>query len=555
MHVVINIKKILIILIFSYLILNLKVNAFSDELEYVISTVGIPRYNANGEMLNEEVYKAYNMFTYGNILYIPGQRWKDVQNGKWTKNGGIYNGTGIRGEYSLIGKDYKGMYITNQFFPNDGSLSLTPDNWIFSHVDGALQSWNDNTKYQTNLQLEYMKSGLFIWNGITYNLSANIIGLSKARLQNSATWKTHGSIYTLRRATSGKTYYATFLISPMAASVNTYSYLNVNDSYTIKADSDFVEIPVEYGSKIDNLNRFASIDDIKELNTKLYFNNVLQDKISVVKTNYCNSKKNIVVDRSMLKVNQQYNEFEISAQGELITKYPYDGITKSSFRKIIKINAEPKAPPSIKKPELDILNQLELGRYVENEDMSKRLVESLFKTNSTQESNSLGIIEAGQVITIRLKGLQNVDSAKFKIIGDESINTIDRKTKYLYENEYLNKNQEKRNIVFSRELNKVGNSFIEYSIIPYETKPTINSMRNIREEVGSIFEVELDKILSRKSNPYIIEITLTNSAGSNTYRVNFDVMDNWLLNINKSIKSKLLEGSSIKTYDISEWEK
>ena len=56
-----------------------KVFALSENFLFVIDTVGIPRYNAYGKEISEEVYKAYNIFSYSEPqkVTVSNQRWKN----------------------------------------------------------------------------------------------------------------------------------------------------------------------------------------------------------------------------------------------------------------------------------------------------------------------------------------------------------------------------------------------------------------------------------------------------------------------------------------------
>lgn len=55
-----------------------------------------------------------------------------IQNMAYGANGqGAYNGSGVRGEYNLLGRDYSGNIINNYYFPVDALPETTPENWWY----------------------------------------------------------------------------------------------------------------------------------------------------------------------------------------------------------------------------------------------------------------------------------------------------------------------------------------------------------------------------------------------------------------------------------------
>lgn len=73
--------KFVIILAAIICINNKSVFGLNDDFIFIIDTVGIPRYNAYGQEINEWVYRIYNVFVYDDpdaISSKDGQRWKAV---------------------------------------------------------------------------------------------------------------------------------------------------------------------------------------------------------------------------------------------------------------------------------------------------------------------------------------------------------------------------------------------------------------------------------------------------------------------------------------------
>ena len=136
-----------------------KIYGISEDFKFVIETIGIPRYNVYGKEINEEVYKAYNTFSYGwpeELGVDVGQRWKDSKYGLWAQGIGKYTGSGTRGEYNLLGKDYSGNIINNYYFPVDYIPTNTPEYWEYCSNPGAIESWNDKNKYKYIIFINYI---------------------------------------------------------------------------------------------------------------------------------------------------------------------------------------------------------------------------------------------------------------------------------------------------------------------------------------------------------------------------------------------------------------
>ena len=85
-----NVLKKFVIASIIYILYSINQNVYgiSDNFKFVIETIGIPMFNVYGREINEEVYKAYNVFSYGTpeeLSASVGQRWKDSKYGLWSK--------------------------------------------------------------------------------------------------------------------------------------------------------------------------------------------------------------------------------------------------------------------------------------------------------------------------------------------------------------------------------------------------------------------------------------------------------------------------------------
>lgn len=221
-------KKIflsLIVINFFLFCFSPSIFALSNEFSFLLETMGIEEQNKIGEKINEEVYQQYRLFVYGSPLqYSNGQRWKNVSDGLWTKNGGPWMGNGIRGEYWILGSNQEGREVHNHLFPVDIEPPTPPTVWRYAVIPDALDSWQDAEKYMDSVQREYMLTQKLTRNQVTYDMIVLSIGLDKARVENYATWKTKGSIYTERYDRENKKWAANFLIPAMAGDAELEGY-------------------------------------------------------------------------------------------------------------------------------------------------------------------------------------------------------------------------------------------------------------------------------------------------------------------------------------------
>ena len=242
-------KKLFFMAILICVIYSLKNVAYciSKDFSDMLDIIGIPRYNVYNQQINEDIYKVYNLFVYSSptSVNVSSQRWKTFPTGKWRYGGGMYKGVGTRGEYSILGRDYSGSLVYNYYFPLDSVPTLSPEKWNYLYVSGASTSWKDKNKYKYIEQIEYMKNANWYfsdirngqnnpYNQIEYNINALKVGLSKARLESVATWKSSGTIYINLLSKRGYVGYAVFMVPPMGQNVVLKSNINVaSDEYVL----------------------------------------------------------------------------------------------------------------------------------------------------------------------------------------------------------------------------------------------------------------------------------------------------------------------------------
>lgn len=522
-------KTLLIFLVICCM--NQKVSyALSDNFKFIIDTIGIPRYNVNKQEINEEVYYAYNVFSYGKPekIKLSGQRWTSTKYGKWTKSGGAYKGKGTRGEYYIIGTNYNGEAIHNYYFPLDEIPTKTPDKWNFYYMPGAKESWNNKNNYKYIEQLNFMKETKLLFNDLsskdkamnpdcikTYNISAKSIGFDKAKLDTSATWKTNGIIYT-RRLIQGKIWTAIFLTPPMAANAKLDVDLDVNDEYILTSEEDKLYIPIDFVGNVVNATGYASKKHVKELNLKLYIDGKEVDNISGSKTMNMGNKYMFVVTRNKFSPNKIHS-LKLLVKGYLHTEFSVDGLLQDAIEKEIKIKVEPKRIIPINNGNISVLSKYS----------NKWVVSPLAQTINTLSGNSQGFTEAGKYIVIKY----NLNIPK------EGITNL---------KVYLNNKLVQKDGICDKELSKFkGNKLVLVLNLPEILETTLYGWASLREKEQSYFEIADSEILTRKQSPHIIKIKFKYDNLEYEYLVGIDTMDNYMLNINGELRNRVVNIESI----------
>jgi len=537
---------ILIITLFFSINLLSKTFALSNEFLFLLETMGVETINPDGLKINEDIYQQYKLLVYGSPHdFYRGQRWKNVVDGKWSKNVGPWNGTGIRGEYWILGVNYYGKEVHNHLFPVDIEPPTAPTEWKYAIISDALESWQDAEKYMDDIQKEYMLNQNLTRNNITYDLKVTDIGLDKARLENYATWKTKGSVYTQRYDRNNKKWAANFLIPSMAADAELESYMVFQNGmeYTISEDMEYLTIPITYGSRAIHLTDYAKKEHVKNIKSQLYINGVLIDEkedseiLQIEKNINYEINKNDHPQQDVLVLN-------VENRSTLLTKFTTDGILvditnytiiiylndKGELQtKDIYISSEDYATyPEIAPPEI---TEVEIKRIVDGEE------KDLWIAQNTKKQ----FICAGQTISFKVKAINFPDNITLQFAGDSSISKLDSLTK-LFEWTEPRERKEKTIVSSLNELKEMysGRVFMEcvsrtkqelifecIYIIPYETKQTLHSWSSLREISKDAFSIKENDLFSRIRKPYEIVIKARSSTGVDTKRIELDVFERW----------------------------
>lgn len=382
----------------------------SENFKFIIDTIGVPQFNVLGDAINEEVYETYHVFVYANPVDMyhrsPSQRFKAVPgNGKWTENGGPYQGFGTQGEYDILGVGYSGNFISNVFFPVDAVPETTPDHWDFVEVEGAYESWIEAQHNTTPEQLQYMKETNILFDRIDYGtntsdsyhlveypLSANTIGLHKAKLNTASTWKTNGVISVKRRNHKGQIRYATFSTKPMAAQAEVVSYLEVPAVNPLEAGKGGY-LMISFGVDAINLNQYAKVEHIREIGAKLYVNG--KEYASVTDTKVDNVRKHITIPLAAIDYPEAGDyPLPIQIKSYLATEFYVDGLLQHEITQnpIIRVEKEKDIVP-VKNIKVGILEKRE----------GELKVFPLMEMAVTKQENSSGMIESGRHLTLALR--------------------------------------------------------------------------------------------------------------------------------------------------------
>jgi len=510
-------KFILTLALFIMCISNEEIYGISENFKFVIDTIGIPRYNVYGNEINEEIYNTYNVFSYGwpeELGSDVGQRWKNSKYGLWAKGIGAYNGSGTRGEYNLLGRDYSGNIINNYYFPVDTLPTNTPEYWEYYTNAGASASWNDKNKYKYLEQLNYMKNTKLLFNDISsrdnsdnpekikeYNITALDIGLDKARLDVCSTWKTNGIIHT-RRKVGNEIRYAVFLTNPMAANANVQSNMkSVKGFWIMKSNQNNVNVTINYGTSIVNMTGYAKKEHIKEIVSKLYINGKVVDEISGSKTDTVGKKYVLKLTRDDL-IENQYNIIKIVNDCYAHTEFAVDGLMQSSKQQNISIFVQKKEVIPLKIQSVKVLEK-------ENDAL---VVRPLAQSNITDSEESLGITEAGKYLAIKLDvndeiQYEDLDDVKlyFDNIGIESVEIIK---------------------------SEINNNFCMIFRIPINTEASIFGWKSLRNLYSNYFDIEESEIGKRLDQPHEIDIRTKCENKEHDITIRLDTIDDYIANIN-----------------------
>lgn len=535
-------KKLFISMMVLFLFLFPRVYAYSDGFEYMITAMNIPKVNVSGLMLNEEIYEKYKLLVYGSPSTTKSseQRWKNTENGNWTLGGGAWNENGTRGEYWVLGEDYSGKLVHNEIFPDDYNSGTSPLNWNYRTVKDAEESWSDTTKYQFDIQREYMLTQKLSRFGVTYDITALDIGLDKARVENYATWGSAGSIYTEKPGTGNVYWVATFSIPPMAGDAKLNSILEFphGTEYTIGKDEEFVEIPLQFGAYVDHLSAYAKEEHIKVIEAELEVNGSSQNVVSGSKVAKISKDGNIIINKNEYP-NQKKVTLKVDCNSYLSTCFITDSVLYASKTQTIVIHIEGEEENKV-----TVVNDKEAPQIydctlkrVSTTAKGKEELVNLYQSKKTGTQ----FICAGQVLQIEVKTSASADSVTFDFSGKNSIRLLDDLTKKFEWDDPKSRNEKtrystlnalKKSYQLPRTLTLKSETesykiFTATYVIPYGTTQTLHSWNSLRDISKDAFQIDETKLFARKESAYKLVIKAYGGRDVRTKSYTLDIADRW----------------------------
>ena len=392
-------------------------------------------------------------------------------------------------------------------------------------------------------------------NDISYDITAISIGLDKVRLENYATWKTKGSVYTQRYDMQNKRWAANFMVPPMAADAELDGYASFPNGREFVLDKDEISltIPILFGAKMINLSDYARPEHVKSIKSELYIEGELVDVVEDSEKVEIGSNYIFVFDKT---VSDEIVTIEVVVKSSLLTKFTTD----SALVDIKKYSITIKGKNYIEKEPVNMvvdennyieektyINRVYDEKYAEYPENPPPYIESV--TIKKDDDSNVFIAKntgkrfvlAGQTIKLEVVAVNFPNSVTLEFEGDSSIYTFD-KTTQRFEWEEPKSRRVNTLCPSLNEFKKMFSKVISFKkvksyetktiytltyVIPYETKQTLNSWNTLREESKDAFNIDERKLFSRIRNPYELVVKVRNANGADTKRVDLDVFERW----------------------------
>lgn len=514
----------------------------SENFAFVIDTIGIPRYNVIGEEINEQIYDTYGVFVYASpeamFAKTKTQRFKSVpEKGLWTEEDGPYVSSGKRGEYYVLGTNYSGALVENVCFPVDAVPETTPEHWVFVPLVGAKPSWENSSLYQVKEQLQYMKDSQLLFDRIDtvqsrsdsydlveYAISPQLIGLDKMKLNTCSTWKTRGIITARRKNAKGQIREAIFATKPMAAEAQIHATLQVPTVITFPKGQTEVVVPIAYGAQVTDTNQYANEGQIKEICATLMVNGEEVDTQRDSKTVTLDKNKSIIISKDMLSNAPSPDVISIQVSCYLYTTFSVDGLLQDRIQKDITIQISEEVSPLA----FDVAEEkMEIRELKLKED--ELVVSPLVQTKETQNSNSIGLIQAGKHIAVKVKkeAIQENPSDSFVC----KINDI---------------------ILQSKVLDEKGPYIVLEIVIDKHLSNTLKSWNYLRNQVQDYWKIDFYEVGERILQPHVL--TLQNASESKKCNSRIDTIDAYNLNMNYILQQTIVDKEAkAQTIVLRDW--
>ncbi len=400
-------------------------------------------------------------------------------------------------------------------------------------------------------QKNYMLTSKLMRNNIEYDITANDIGLDKIRLENYATWKSMGSLYTQRYDKQNKKWSANFMVPPMAGDSELESFAEfINGTKYTLVDEESIDIPITFGARMINLTDYAKENHVKKIQSELYINDELISSID--------DKEKLEISNSLkyhVEKGQEENIIilNITVKSLLITKFTTDGaLTDVKNYTIIIYCSEMNEEVEEEEDDKIVVEKVATESYAKKKEFPPPEIVSVEvnvlksgkkKALNIPKRSNVEFVCAGQTIVVTAYIRNAPEYAWIEFQGDKSIKTFDNTTKNIEWDE-----PRKRNIpTFKESLSaykemysdKIGMNKLKKNededitvyellyVIPYETKQTLNSWNTLRKNTKDAFKINEGKLFSRIASPYQIVVKTKNELGADTFRYQIDVIERW----------------------------
>lgn len=234
----------------------------TDQQSYVawLETTGRPVYSRyHGYVANYEVYKNYNLLSYGTPSMVPNNRYDSKEN-----------------QYAIHGFSYDEYTVTNTYFRDDTTGVSDPRNWnnISLGQDSAV-SWMRLSLREK----EHIKNSQLFYSGKSFGgMTFANLGLTESKCVVIAipSWTLGLALYTRHYNNKGEIRYGTLTGSgiggaEIAGAIKPSNNLN-NNIYTIGYNQDYLDIEFNIQSLIQNYTGLAKSTDIAR--GGIIFNNI-----------------------------------------------------------------------------------------------------------------------------------------------------------------------------------------------------------------------------------------------------------------------------------------
>ena len=213
----------------------------------------------------------------------------------------------------------------------------------------------------------------------------------------------------------------------------------------------------------------------------------------------------------------------------------------------------------------------------EDGDAGKPIVESLSRAQSTRLADSVGFIMAGHEMGVKVLTKGYVDKIEMDFSGptvdydkDTSVKTLDDLTKRFEWDDPVSRNRTseysslkdlQNHYVMPQAFSNVytpktdyHNIYTTYYLVPYGTKQSLHSWYTLREESGSAFKIDTDKLLERIKDPFVLKLKLYSGSRYVEKDIEFDVFERWDTLFNRDIRPYVDNPGEHDPMDKHSWE-